>query len=170
MIGDEDGFVGADAVNPVADAPGSCEFVYGGTYDETPSRNKETLETPANSVLSNRLAPTAEMQTTARGYWRAFEMLYTCAAATAGVTRSFSAELSQADCQEILTVLANKQNRYTGGGRRAKRCNRHAHRHGWTGDTYGDASIVFSPGGDYVIVEFLHKPVGYNGNCVATHG
>jgi hypothetical protein len=33
-----------------------------------------------------------------------------------------------------------------------------AHRHGWTGDTNVDAGIVFSPGGDYVLVEVLYKP------------
>jgi len=33
-----------------------------------------------------------------------------------------------------------------------------AHRHGWLADTHGDAGIVFSPGGDYVIVQFLYKP------------
>ncbi len=33
-----------------------------------------------------------------------------------------------------------------------------AHRHGWTGDTHVDAGIIFSPGGDYVIVEVIYKP------------
>lgn len=33
-----------------------------------------------------------------------------------------------------------------------------AHRHGWMADTHGDAGIVYSPGGDYVIVQFLYKP------------
>jgi hypothetical protein len=30
-----------------------------------------------------------------------------------------------------------------------------AHKHGWTTDTHGDAGIVFSPGGDYVLTMFL---------------
>ncbi|MCO5189232.1 MAG: class A beta-lactamase-related serine hydrolase [Anaerolineae bacterium] len=158
MIGDEDGFVGADAVTQLLTRLGLVNSFMVAPYDETPRRNKETLETPANSVLSNRLAPTAEMQTTAEDIGALFEMLYTCATADGGALRAaFSAELSQADCQEILTVLANNKigtlveegvpNDVTV-----------IHRHGWTGDTYGDASIVFSPGGDYVIVEFLHKP------------
>jgi hypothetical protein len=33
-----------------------------------------------------------------------------------------------------------------------------AHRHGWISDTHADAGIVFTPAGDYVIVEFLYKP------------
>jgi len=33
-----------------------------------------------------------------------------------------------------------------------------AHRHGWVRDTHGDAGIVYSPAGDYVIVAFLYQP------------
>ena len=33
-----------------------------------------------------------------------------------------------------------------------------AHKHGWIGDTHADASIVFSPGGDFVLVVFLYHP------------
>jgi beta-lactamase class A len=32
-----------------------------------------------------------------------------------------------------------------------------AHRHGWSGDTHADAGIVYSPGGDYVLVEIFHQ-------------
>ena len=33
-----------------------------------------------------------------------------------------------------------------------------AHRHGRIGDTHVDAGIIFSPSGDYVIVEIMYKP------------
>ncbi len=33
-----------------------------------------------------------------------------------------------------------------------------AHEHGWTGDTQADAALVFGPGGDFVLVVFLHRP------------
>ena len=33
-----------------------------------------------------------------------------------------------------------------------------SHKHGWIPDTHGDAGVVFTPGGDYVIVEYLHLP------------
>jgi beta-lactamase class A len=32
-----------------------------------------------------------------------------------------------------------------------------AHRHGWISDTHADAGIVYSPGGNYVIVAILYK-------------
>lgn len=33
-----------------------------------------------------------------------------------------------------------------------------AHKHGWIPDTHGDAGLVFTPGGDYVLVVALHNP------------
>ena len=32
-----------------------------------------------------------------------------------------------------------------------------SHKHGWAQATHADAGIVFSPGGDYVIVEYLNQ-------------
>jgi hypothetical protein len=31
-----------------------------------------------------------------------------------------------------------------------------AHKHGWVGDSHGDAGIVFTPGGDYVLCIYLY--------------
>ena len=33
-----------------------------------------------------------------------------------------------------------------------------SHKHGWARATHADAGIVFSPGGDFVIVEYLDQP------------
>lgn len=35
-----------------------------------------------------------------------------------------------------------------------------AHKHGWVNETHGDAAVVFSPGGDYVLVVMLHDGTG----------
>jgi hypothetical protein len=37
-----------------------------------------------------------------------------------------------------------------------------AHKHGWIDDTHGDAGVVFTPGGDYVLVVVLHNPTWLN--------
>jgi beta-lactamase class A len=37
-----------------------------------------------------------------------------------------------------------------------------AHKHGWINDTHGDAAIVFSPGGTYILVVALHAPQWLN--------
>ena len=33
-----------------------------------------------------------------------------------------------------------------------------AHKHGWIDDTHGDAAIVFTPEGDFVLTMILHQP------------
>jgi hypothetical protein len=33
-----------------------------------------------------------------------------------------------------------------------------AHKHGWAAETHGDAGIISTPGGDYVLVEYLYYP------------
>jgi hypothetical protein len=33
-----------------------------------------------------------------------------------------------------------------------------AHKHGWVADTRADAALVFTPGGDYVLVIYLYQP------------
>ena len=33
-----------------------------------------------------------------------------------------------------------------------------AHKHGWVADTRADAALVFTPGGDYVLVIYLYNP------------
>jgi hypothetical protein len=33
-----------------------------------------------------------------------------------------------------------------------------AHKHGWINDTHGNAAVIFTPGGDYVLVMMLYQP------------
>ena len=33
-----------------------------------------------------------------------------------------------------------------------------AHKHGFAGDTHADAAIIFSPGGDFVLVIYVYRP------------
>ncbi|MCZ7673309.1 MAG: class A beta-lactamase-related serine hydrolase [Chloroflexi bacterium] len=42
-----------------------------------------------------------------------------------------------------------------------------SHKHGWDLVTHGDAGLVFSPGGDYVIVEYLSLPAGDSGDWLS---
>ncbi|MEX2143817.1 MAG: serine hydrolase [Anaerolineales bacterium] len=92
--------------------------------------------------------------------------IYQCAESGGGaLVAVFQQRINQAECQDILNLLS--QNRIgvlleTG----APEGTRIAHKHGWvtnpnTGviNTMGDAGIVFTPNGAYVIVIFLYQPV-----------
>ena len=125
-------------------------------YDVQP-RPGQTLQTPANSRADRATDPDPAMQTTAEEMGTLLSMLYYCAEDDGGALRAaYAGEITQAECQEIVDIMATN---FIGSlleeGVPAEV--RVAHRHGWVGDTHGDAGIVFSPGGDYVIVLFTHK-------------
>lgn len=158
IAGTEDPFAGADAVTETLGRLGLQNSFMVAPYDAAARRSKPTLETPANSISSPRLAPTPEMQVTGEDMGTLLAMIYQCATTNGGALRAaFSADITQAECQQMLDLLAlNRIGTLVEEG--VPPDVPVMHRHGWTSDTYGDAGIVSSPGGDYVIVEFLHKP------------
>jgi beta-lactamase class A len=70
---------------------------------------------------------------------------------------AYAGQLTQAECQVLVDYMAqNKIGSLIEEGVPADITV--AHKHGWIGDTHGDAGIVYSPGGNYVIVEYMYKP------------
>lgn len=127
-------------------------------YDTDPQPGVVSLQTPANSVEALPLTPHAYMQTTAEDMGVLLSMLYYCAEGKGGTLQAvYGDALSQTECQTILAYM--RENRIGSLIEEGVPANTAvAHRHGWISDTHADAGIVFSPGGDYVIVEILYKP------------
>ncbi|HSM58648.1 MAG TPA: serine hydrolase [Candidatus Sulfomarinibacteraceae bacterium] len=127
-------------------------------YGEGPvPGGRTTYETPANTSVSLRTQPSPSMQTTAEDMGALLAMLYYCAEGAGGPLRAAYPEtITPDECQEILDVMATNQigsliEEGVPPGTRV------AHRHAWIGDTHADAGIVYSPGGDYVLVEILYQ-------------
>jgi hypothetical protein len=127
-------------------------------YDEAPLPGTETPETPANSVEELRTDPSPTMQTTAEDIGTLLSMVYYCARGQGGaLVAAFPSDQWQRDCLEMLDYMQrNKIGSLMEEGVPPETVI--AHRHGWVGDTHADAGIVFTPGGDYVIVEIFYKP------------
>lgn len=112
--------------------------------------NEETYIPPTN--------PNPYIQTTAEDIGMLLTMIYYCAQGQGGTIRAvFGDQLTQTECQTILAYMRENQigsliEEGVPSGTAV------AHRHGWVSDTHADAGIVFTPGGDYVIVEILYKP------------
>jgi hypothetical protein len=83
------------------------------------------------------------------------DLIYQCSAfGGGGLIAAFPDEISQNECQMMLDLLKlNDKGVLVMAGVPADV--EVAHKHGWTYDTHGDAAIVFSPGGDYVMTVFL---------------
>lgn len=128
-------------------------------FDDTSSRC-DTLTTPANTNPNPRTAPDPLRQTTAEDIGTMLMWLYQCAVEGGGaLLAAHASRLTSADCAEIITYMqGNRIGSLLEEG--IPSGTPIAHRHGWQGDTYADAGIIFSPAGDYIIVQFVHKP-GY---------
>jgi beta-lactamase class A len=129
-----------------------------GPYDIPLRPGLRTPQTPANTAegLATKLDPA--MQTTAEDMGLLLAMIYYCAQDQGGaLLAAFSGAITPAECRAILdTMRRNQIGSLIEEGVPPNTAV--AHRHGWISDTHGDAGIVFSPGGDYVLVEFLYKP------------
>ncbi|HFC11203.1 MAG TPA: hypothetical protein ENJ56_00060, partial [Anaerolineae bacterium] len=115
-------------------------------------------ETPANTIENLVTAPDPFRQTTAEDIGLLLSMLYYCAENDGGALRAiYSADMTAPKCQLVIDLLSeNRIGSLIEEGVPAGA--QIAHRHSWQTDVYGDGGIIYSPNGDYVMVEFLHKP------------
>ncbi len=159
VIGGEEGpYKGAELVTNTMQRLGLVNTFIMAPYDGGMPAGRQTPETPANSAEGLRTVPSATMQTTAEDIGTLLSMIYYCATGQGGaLLAAFPADDWQRECLEMLDYMErNKIGSLIEEGVPTETTI--AHRHGWTGDTHVDAGIIFSPGGDYVIVEIMYKP------------
>jgi beta-lactamase class A len=157
IAGQENAYMGGEILSDSMTRLGLANTFMAAPYDEPLRPGRGARQTPANSRSDRQTNPDPAMQTTAEDMGALLSMLYYCAQADGGALRAiYQGSLSQAECQFILELM--KQN-YIGSliedGVPAGTVV--AHKQGWISDTHADAGIVFSPGGDYVIVVFMYK-------------
>jgi len=118
-----------------------------------------TYTTPANSAAELIFEPDTARQTTAEDIGTLLSMIYHCSKGGGALLAVYPGEMTPQDCQDIidLMILNEEGNLIRFGVPESVRV---SHKHGWDEVTHGDAGIVFSPGGDYVMVEYLHFPGG----------
>jgi beta-lactamase class A len=159
VIGGEEGpYIGAERVTATMQRLGLANTFIMAPYDAGMPAGKRTPETPGNSVEALRTNPSPTMQTTAEDIGTLLSMIYYCATGQGGaLVAAFPADDWQRECLEMLDYMErNKIGTLIEEGIPSETTI--AHRHGWVGDTHVDAGIVFSPSGDYVIVEIMYKP------------
>lgn len=122
-----------------------------------------TIVTPANSRTDVNSRPDPYMQTTARDMGLLLEMIYQCSRGGGTLMVAYPGAFTSEECQQMLDMMADNRigGLFEDGLPEGTRL---AHKHGWISDTeltdftVGDAGIVFTPGGDYVLVAFLSSP------------
>jgi len=123
----------------------------------------KVYKTPANQREDISTDPDLYNQTTPSDIGMLLEDIYLCADSGQGTFKAvFPEEITQAECQIMIDYLSqNKMPSLLEAG--VPDVTAVAHKHGWVTyngimRTLGDAGIIFSPGGDYILAIFLYHP------------
>jgi len=123
------------------------------------------IDTPSNQRSDVNTDPDPYSQTTPSEIGMLLADIYQCAqSGGSALTVVFPGEISQSECQAMIEYLKNNKLPVllTAGIPETVQI---AHKHGWVSDingvinTIGDAGIIYSPGGNYILVVFLNHPV-----------
>ena len=122
------------------------------------------IKTPANQREDVNTDPDPYNQSTPSDIGMLLEDIYLCADNGQGTFKAVFGDLiTQEECQTMIDYLTqNKMPSLLEAG--VPDVTVVAHKHGWVTTnngimkTLGDAGIIFSPGGDYVLVIFLYHP------------
>jgi beta-lactamase class A len=121
------------------------------------------IQTPANQRSDIDTDPDIYNQTTPSDMGMLLEDIYQCAQSGGGnILAVFPEEFTQAECQSMIKFLGgNKIGLLIEAG--VPDGTPVAHKHGWVTylgvmNTLGDAGIVYTPGGNYILAIFIHHP------------
>lgn len=158
IAGEDDAYLGADITTESMRDLGLQNTFIAVPYEEQPRPGRATYETVANSREELMTEPDPAMQTTAEDIGSLLVMLYQCAEMGGGaLLAAYEGQLTQADCEVLLDYM--EQNHIGSLIEEGVPPETPvAHKHGWISDTHGDAGIITSEGGDYVLVIYLYKP------------
>jgi beta-lactamase class A len=137
-------------------------FLAGYFYQGAPLLRR--YQTPANSRKDVATGPDVYNQTTAADMGALLDDIYECSQYGGGALMAvFHGEISQSECKQMVYYLElDKIGVLIQGGLPDGAVI--AHKHGWIteGDgfihTVGDAGIIYSPGGDYILSIYMNHP------------
>jgi beta-lactamase class A len=121
------------------------------------------FQTPANQRTDITTDPDPYNQTTISDIGYLLADIYQCATSGGGALIAvFPDQITQSECQAMIQYLIKNRlpSLLTAGIPEGTEI---AHKHGWVSTsgiikTVSDAGIIFSPGGNYILVVFLHHP------------
>ena len=158
IAGEDNTYEGAERLTEEMHKMGMVNSFMASPYDAAvvPSR-PSTYTTPANQNSSINTNPDQTMQTTAEDIGSLLAMIYYCAKGEGGLLAVYPGEITQDECQAIVDLMVqNVEGNLIRFG--VPDDVRVSHKHGWSFNEHGDAGIVYSPGGDFVIYSLLAQP------------
>jgi len=158
IIGQGDPYQGAQRVTGFLEQLGLGQTYIVAPYAPDPSITPEPVRAPITSADQQRAEPDPFNQITVDQLGWLLGSIYQCAANGSGpLITGFPGAYTAQECQQMLYLMSNNHiNALTEAGVPLE--TRIAHKHGWIPDTHGDAGIVYTPGGNFVLVVVLHNP------------
>ncbi|MCI0394496.1 MAG: class A beta-lactamase-related serine hydrolase [Chloroflexi bacterium] len=158
VAGEDNTYRGADILTESMRHLGLVNTFIAVPYDATPPAYRQTTYvTPANSRTDITTQPDPTMQSTAEDIGTLLSMIYYCAQGGGALLAVYPGQITPQECQAIIDLMVlNEEGNLIRYGVPAG--TPVSHKHGWALGTHADAGIVFSPGGDFVIVEYLNQP------------
>lgn len=158
VAGQNNAYLGVDILTESMQRLGLVNTFIVTPYEEPSRAGKATLVTPANSRTDVSTNPDVAMQSTAEDMGTLLSMIYYCAKGGGTLLAVYPDQIRPDECQAMLDVMElNTEGNLIRFG--VPETVPVSHKHGWATNTHGDAGIVFSPGGDYVLVEYLSQPL-----------
>jgi hypothetical protein len=155
VIDDGDSYQAVDKLTVSMNRLGLRNTFMAAPYDEKDVA--ATITTPANSRTDISTEPDPFIQTTPLDIGLLLEMIYQCSHSGGALILNYPDSLTAGECQEIIKWMSqNRIDSLIEAGVPADTAV--AHKHGWISHTHADAGLVFTAGGDYVLVIFLYRP------------
>lgn len=154
-IGDGDGNQGVEILTASMNRLGLRNTFMAAPYDTEDVAS--TIVTPANSRTDITTEPDASIQTTPLDVGLLLEMIYQCSHDGGALMVAYPGAFTAAECNQVIEWMSrNRIDSLIEAG--VPVGTKVAHKEGLTSDTHADAALVFSPGGDFVLVIFLYRP------------
>ena len=157
QIGEGNTFAGADTTTASLANLGLRNSYLAQPFDQ-PITATVGISTPANTTATINTNASAAMQTTASDMGLLWEMIDQCSRGGGALLVVYPNQYSPIECRKMIELLRASVPAdipaLLGSGLPAQA--QIAHRPGGNFDTRGDAALVHSPGGDYILVVFLN--------------
>jgi uncharacterized protein YraI/beta-lactamase class A len=156
IIGDGDPYEGANQVDQTMQTLGLKDTFMVGPFRDDPKIKPQpvnTIKTTADQISTD---PDPYNQSTPADLGWLLGAIYQCAVDGSGpLAATFPGDYAVTECRQIVRALStDKIGVMIEAGVPSSVVV--AHKHGWIDDTHGDAALVLTSGGDYVLTVMLH--------------
>lgn len=156
IAGRPDAYAGADIVSQSMRDLGIFNTFIAVPIDADPKPDRlNTVLTPANQRTDITTYADPHRQTTTGDLAALLQMIYDCAGDAGALRETYPEEIFADECADLLQKMQlNELAKLLETG--LPEDTPFAHKVGWIDDTHGDGGIVFSPGGDFILVMALY--------------